>query len=118
MKHISIGIAVAMVGLLALGGAPGSAAAWSYHALGRCFITGYTPAGDRTASGTWPAVGRTVAVDPQVIPMGARVRVGGLGVFRAEDTGGAIRGCRIDVFVATDADAYALTGYRSVSWWR
>ncbi|HWE60446.1 MAG TPA: 3D domain-containing protein [Chloroflexota bacterium] len=79
-------------------------------------ITGYVATGNRTATGTWPQVGRTVAVDPSVIPLGSTVYIQGLGVFRAEDTGGAVIGRHIDVFVATVGDAYALTQPHLVSW--
>lgn len=81
-----------------------------------CRITGYTATGSRTASGTWPATGRTVAVDPNLIPMGSTVYIQGLGVFTAEDTGGAVIGPHIDVFVGSEAEAYSITGYRLVSW--
>ena len=40
---------------------------------------------------------RVVAVDPRVIPLGSLVEVEGMGVYLAADTGGAIKGKRIDV---------------------
>src|SRR6185312_15520406 len=67
---------------------------------GLFWITGYTPTGYRTRTGTVPHWG-TVAVDPRVIPLGSTVYIQGLGVFKAEDTGGAIIGDRVDVFVGT-----------------
>ncbi|WP_379137094.1 G5 domain-containing protein [Paenibacillus sp. sgz500958] len=54
--------------------------------------------GTRTASGTRVTEGRTIAVDPDVIPMGWWVYIEGLGFRRAEDTGGAINGNKIDVY--------------------
>jgi len=54
--------------------------------------------GTRTASGTRVTEGRTIAVDPDVIPMGWWVYIEGLGFRRAEDTGGAIDGNKIDVY--------------------
>jgi len=78
-------------------------------------ITGYTATGSRTATGTIPRWG-TVAVDPHVIPLGSTVYIHGLGIFRAEDTGGAVIGHHVDVFESTVADAYAITGVRLVGW--
>ena len=52
-----------------------------------------------TASGTRPKEGRTIAVDPKVIPLGSTVYIEGYGYYIAEDTGGAIKGNRIDVFL-------------------
>ena len=54
--------------------------------------------GTRTASGTRVTEGRTIAVDPDIIPMGWWVYIEGLGFRRAEDTGGAINGNKIDVY--------------------
>lgn len=44
---------------------------------------------------------KVIAVDPSVIPLGARVMIPGYGVFIAGDTGGAIKGNRIDVHFAS-----------------
>ncbi|NTW28056.1 MAG: DUF348 domain-containing protein [Coriobacteriia bacterium] len=51
---------------------------------------------EHTASGTLARRG-VIAVDPSVIPLGTRVYVPGYGYAVAEDTGGAIKGDRIDV---------------------
>ncbi len=60
--------------------------------------TAYSPlAGSHTASGTEVSVG-LVAVDPSVIPLGTRLYVEGYGYAYAADTGGAIKGDRIDLF--------------------
>lgn len=57
-----------------------------------------------TASGTFPVQGRTIAVDPKVIPLGAKVLINGH-IYTAEDTGGAIKGNRIDVYYNNHQDA-------------
>ena len=54
-------------------------------------------------------------MDSSVIPLGSTVYIQGLGVFHAEDTGGAVVGNRVDVFVNSAAEAYQLTGWRLVS---
>ncbi|WP_147805119.1 G5 and 3D domain-containing protein [Alkalicoccus halolimnae] len=48
---------------------------------------------------------RVIAVDPDVIPLGSRVEVKGHGEFLAADTGGAITGNKIDIFMSGKADA-------------
>lgn len=50
---------------------------------------------------------RVIAVDPRVIPLGTRVHVEGYGEAVALDTGGAIKGNRIDVLLPTDSQANA-----------
>lgn len=51
-----------------------------------------------TASGTKVRPG-VVAVDPKIIPLGTEIFIQGYGFFVAEDTGGAIKGNRIDIFM-------------------
>lgn len=51
-----------------------------------------------TATGTHATEGRTIAVDPSVIPYGAKVKIGDC-EYVAEDCGGAIKGKVIDVFI-------------------
>ncbi|MED4028806.1 LysM peptidoglycan-binding domain-containing protein [Priestia megaterium] len=48
---------------------------------------------------------KVIAVDPSVIPLGSKVYVEGYGEAVAADTGGAIKGNRIDVFVPAEGDA-------------
>ena len=61
----------------------------------------------KTATGTKPTQGRTIAVDPKKIPLGSIIYIEGYGYFIAEDTGGAIKGNRIDVFVNSHEEALA-----------
>ena len=55
-----------------------------------------------------------VAVDPSVIPLGTRMTIPGYGEGVAADTGGAIIGARIDVWVPTEAQAVTW-GVRTVT---
>lgn len=70
-----------------------------------------------TATGVMPSVGRTVAVDPSVIPYGTVIEIDGFGIRCAEDTGGAIKGNKIDVFVETTAEAYQFGRQKDVDVW-
>lgn len=56
-----------------------------------------------TFTGTTVEEGRTIAVDPKVIPLGWWVYIEGIGFRKAEDTGSAIKGRKIDVYY-DDAD--------------
>jgi uncharacterized protein YabE (DUF348 family) len=49
---------------------------------------------------------KVIAVDPSVIPLGTKVYVEGYGYAVASDTGGAIRGNKIDVFFPSKSQAY------------
>lgn len=49
---------------------------------------------------------KIIAVDPNVIPLGSKVYVEDYGYAIAADTGGAIKGNKIDVFMSSKADAY------------
>ncbi|MFP3324712.1 ubiquitin-like domain-containing protein [Planococcus sp. SIMBA_160] len=50
---------------------------------------------------------KVIAVDPSVIPLGSKVWVEGYGNAIAGDTGGAIKGNKIDLFMPNRADALA-----------
>ncbi|MGX6961672.1 3D domain-containing protein [Vagococcus xieshaowenii] len=73
--------------------------------------TAYLATGNLTATGTVPTPGRTIAVDPSTIPLGSLVQITVPsmpqynGVYRAEDTGGAVHGNIIDIFFSNEADA-------------
>ena len=49
---------------------------------------------------------KVIAVDPSFIPLGTKVYVEGYGYATAADTGGAVNGKKIDVFVPSASDAY------------
>ncbi len=74
-------------------------------------LTAYSPcekcrgqwAGGNTASGIVPTAGRTVGVDPEVIPLGATVYIDGQ-AYRAEDTG-AFTGNIIDIYMDSHEEA-------------
>lgn len=69
-----------------------------------CGKTPEHPAYGITASGTKATPGRTVAVDPTKIPLGSTVIVNGV-EYVAEDTGGAIKGNRLDICFSTHESA-------------
>ncbi|TJZ40570.1 LysM peptidoglycan-binding domain-containing protein [Priestia megaterium] len=48
---------------------------------------------------------KVIAVDPRVIPLGSHVYVEGYGEAIAGDTGGAIKGTRVDLFMASQSSA-------------
>ena len=50
---------------------------------------------------------KVIAVDPRIIPLGTRVWVEGYGEAIAGDTGGAIKGKKIDVFLSSQDSAKA-----------
>lgn len=84
--------------------------------LGVCKLTAYCKEnyphicnnGDssNTATGTTPTVGRTIAVDPSLIPYGSEVIINGH-TYIAEDCGGAVKGNRIDILFETHSEALA-----------
>lgn len=79
------------------------------EALGEFKLTAYCPcvkccgkSDGITATGTQATEGRTIAVDPSVIPYGSTVTLyyedGTVHTYTAEDCGGAIKDKRIDVY--------------------
>ena len=73
-----------------------------YKELLYCQSTAYT-GGGVTATGSVPVYNpsgiSTIAVDPRVIPLGSLVYVDGYGKAIAADTGGAIQGNIVDIYV-------------------
>jgi 3D (Asp-Asp-Asp) domain-containing protein len=74
-----------------------------------CRKTREHPAYGITASGARATVGRTIAVDPKVVPLGSKVYIifpesysHMNGVYVAEDTGSLIKGNKIDIFFGED----------------
>ena len=60
----------------------------------------------KTATGTTPTAGRTIAVDPRKIPYGSQVKINDT-IYIAEDCGGAIVDNRVDIFFNTHQEALA-----------
>ena len=69
-----------------------------------------------TATGTHVTAGRTIAVDPDVIPYGTQVYIEGYGWRTAEDCGGAVNNKQIDIAVSTHDQAINM-GTRSGGVW-
>ena len=61
-----------------------------------------------TATGTQVIAGRTIAVDPKVIPYGSEVYIEGYGLRVAEDCGGAVNGKHIDIAVYSHSQALSM----------
>lgn len=71
--------------------------------IGNFKITAYCIHG-RTASGTTTTANRTIAADPSVLPYGTEVVINGK-TYVVEDTGGAIKNNRIDIYMSTYDEA-------------
>ena len=69
-----------------------------------------------TASGR-PSSRETVSVDPRVVPLGTRLVIDKIGSRVAADTGGAIRGRRLDIWEPSLA-ACTQFGRRQLRVWR
>lgn len=80
--------------------------------LGEFKLTAYCPcskccgkwAGSPTASGVMPTINHTIAVDTRIIPFGTKVIINGI-VYVAEDTGSAINGNKIDIYMSSHDEA-------------
>lgn len=81
-------------------------------ALGSFEVTAYCPcvkccgqwADGITYTGTKATEGRTIAVDPDVIPLGSKVEIDGV-TYIAEDIGGAVDGNRLDLYFNSHDEA-------------
>ncbi|MGN0155059.1 MAG: SH3 domain-containing protein [Lachnospiraceae bacterium] len=60
----------------------------------------------KTASGTTPTEGRTIAADTSILPFGTKVVIDGI-VYTVEDRGSGVSGNHIDIFFATHEKAVA-----------
>lgn len=79
--------------------------------LGEYKLTAYCPCAKCcgksdgiTATGVKATSNRTVAVDPNVIPLGSKIIIDGT-CYTAEDVGGAVKGNVIDIFFDTHEEA-------------
>ncbi len=89
---------------------------WDTIEFGKEFTvnaSAYTAAADEcgksdgiTASGLKVAEKRTLAC-PREFPFGTKLKIEGLGEYRCEDRGGAIKGNKIDIYVETKKEAFA-----------
>lgn len=74
-----------------------------------------------TAIGVQATPGVTVAVDPEVIPLGSDVLVdygdGEIHYYRADDTGGAVKGNHIDLCVGSHEEALQLGRRSATVYW-
>ena len=80
--------------------------------LGTFTITAYcgckkcSGGSNKTASGTTPTEGRTIAADTSILPYGTQVVIDGI-VYTVEDCGSGVNGNHIDIFFATHKKAMA-----------
>lgn len=99
-------------------------AALDWHYIDGCELTAYCTcvkccgkSDGITATGTQAQQGVTIAVDPNVIPLGAWVEINGH-TYHAEDVGGGVNGNHIDVYFDSHemASAFGVKA-RDVRWY-
>lgn len=87
-------------------------------------VTAYCPCekcsegyGRKTSTGVTATEGRTIAVDPTVIPYGTKVHIKGMGDFVAEDCGGDVKGKHIDIYFESHQDTIKFgVRFKTVAW--
>jgi 3D (Asp-Asp-Asp) domain-containing protein len=79
-----------------------------------CPVCTKTAKGSKTATGTKPKEGTTIACDGNILKMGDIVYIESVGVRICQDRGGAIKGKRIDVYM-DDHDIANKMGIRKVN---
>lgn len=89
---------------------------WAALETGKRFTinaSAYTAAADEcgksdgiTASGLKVTENRTLACPPN-LPFGTKITIEGLGIYRCEDRGGAIKGNKFDIYMETKGEAFA-----------
>jgi len=82
----------------------------------------YTAAADEcgwntgiTASGIKVKENRTLACPPE-FPFGTIVEIEGMGQYRCEDRGGAIKGNKVDIYMETKAEAFKFGRRNLIAW--
>ena len=99
-------------------------AALDWHYIEDCELTAYCPCAvccgkdnGITATGTVAQEGVTIAVDPDVIPLGSWVEIDGH-TYHAEDVGGAVNGNHIDIYFNSHDQAWDFgRRYANVRWY-
>ena len=99
-------------------------AALDWHYIEDCELTAYCPCpacwgkdNGITATGTVAQEGVTIAVDPDVIPLGSWVEIDGH-TYHAEDVGGAVNGNHIDIYFNSHDAAWDFGHrYANVRWY-
>lgn len=99
-------------------------AALDWHYIEDCELTAYCPCAvccgkdnGITATGTVAQEGVTIAVDPDVIPLGSWVEIDGH-TYHAEDVGGAVNGNHIDIYFDSHDAAWDFGHrYANVRWY-
>ena len=67
-----------------------------------CYWLGEDMYGEMTSSGVHATPNNTIAVDPNIIPLGTKVFIDGE-IYTAQDVGGAVKGNVIDIWVADES---------------